>query len=218
MFGLKISDKLQKKLLFLLQVKLELSEPDIIFEPSLDNNIVNNFYDQILELIDDVFHMTRLIPRYESLLQFVKYRARAKLGKVAAELKVRLCFSSSRIALPGDNPDAESEIQSKESHKGDCLEGRNYYDVITNHKELKQMTEQLQDRIKSVMKYAMKHKTHHMEHSYLWTESRYVQTQKYRRKITVDSIYTEYQPTFLLPYRTESVSYTHLTLPTTPYV
>lgn len=41
-----------------------MSEPEIIFEPSLDNNIVNNFYDQILDLIDDIFHMARLIPRY----------------------------------------------------------------------------------------------------------------------------------------------------------
>ena len=47
----------------LFDVRLELSEPDIIFEPSLDTAIVNNFYDQILNIVDDVFHMTRLVPR-----------------------------------------------------------------------------------------------------------------------------------------------------------
>ena len=72
-----------------------------------------------------------------------------------------------------DDSDSGGE-ETTDCHKGDCPDGRNYYDAITNHKELKQMTEQLQDRVKSVMKYAMKHKTHHMQHAYLWTESRYI--------------------------------------------
>ncbi len=44
-------------------MRLELSEPDVIFEPSLDTNIVNNFYDMVLGWIDDVMHVCRLIPR-----------------------------------------------------------------------------------------------------------------------------------------------------------
>ena len=44
-------------------MKLELSEPDIIFRPSLDNNIVNNFHDQVTGWLEDITAMGKLIPR-----------------------------------------------------------------------------------------------------------------------------------------------------------
>lgn len=47
----------------LLEVRLELAEPDIIFQPSLDTNIVGNLYDRMLGWIDNILHVTRLLPR-----------------------------------------------------------------------------------------------------------------------------------------------------------
>ena len=47
----------------LFEVRLELSEPDIIFSPSLDSAMVDNFYDRMLGYIEDVFNVCRLIPR-----------------------------------------------------------------------------------------------------------------------------------------------------------
>lgn len=47
----------------LFAAKVELCEPDVIFRPSLENEITNNFYDIVTELIEDVFHMAKLVPR-----------------------------------------------------------------------------------------------------------------------------------------------------------
>ena len=44
-------------------VKLVLCEPDIIFQPSVETEIVGNFQDQITDLLDDIFHMATLVPR-----------------------------------------------------------------------------------------------------------------------------------------------------------
>ncbi len=52
----------------LFEVRLELSEPDIIFEPALDKSIVGNFFDQVNGYCDDMFHMAVLIPRVASHL------------------------------------------------------------------------------------------------------------------------------------------------------
>ena len=43
--------------------QLELCEPNIIFRPSLDRKIHNNFYDIMLGIVDDIFNMAKLIPR-----------------------------------------------------------------------------------------------------------------------------------------------------------
>ena len=51
---------------------------------------------------------------------------------------------------------------------------RHYYEVVIRNKELRQMTELLLHRVKAVMNLANKHKQTFMEHSYLWTESRRV--------------------------------------------
>ena len=47
----------------LFSAELELCEPDIIFRPSLDRKIHNNFYDIMIGIIDDIFNMAKLIPR-----------------------------------------------------------------------------------------------------------------------------------------------------------
>ena len=47
----------------LFSTKLELSEPDIIFNPSLERDIVGNFFDQAIDLSDDIYNMGRLVPR-----------------------------------------------------------------------------------------------------------------------------------------------------------
>ena len=43
----------------LLEVRLELSEPEIIFQPSLDTNIVDNLYDRVRGWVDDIMHQCR---------------------------------------------------------------------------------------------------------------------------------------------------------------
>ena len=47
----------------LFDLKLVLCEPDIIFQPSVETDIVGNFQDQITGLLDDIFFMATLIPR-----------------------------------------------------------------------------------------------------------------------------------------------------------
>ena len=47
----------------LFDAKLELCEPDIIFQPSLDKSMINNFYDIMIGLVDDIYHMAALVPR-----------------------------------------------------------------------------------------------------------------------------------------------------------
>ena len=47
----------------LFAAKLALCEPDIIFQPSLEREIVGNFYDQSVALVDDIFKMASLVPR-----------------------------------------------------------------------------------------------------------------------------------------------------------
>ena len=47
----------------LFATKLELSDPDIIFKPSLEKHIVGNFFDLAMDLVDDIFNMASLIPR-----------------------------------------------------------------------------------------------------------------------------------------------------------
>ena len=56
------SDK-KKDVKPLLQATMELCEPNIIFKPSLDLNIQNNFYDVCLNIIDDIFNMGSLVKR-----------------------------------------------------------------------------------------------------------------------------------------------------------
>ena len=47
----------------LFSAEMELCEPNIIFRPSLDKKIHNNFYDMMLGLVDDIFNMAKLVPR-----------------------------------------------------------------------------------------------------------------------------------------------------------
>ena len=47
----------------LFESTLELFEPNIIYRPSLDLEIHNNFYDICLGILDDIFHMGALVPR-----------------------------------------------------------------------------------------------------------------------------------------------------------
>ena len=47
----------------LFSAEMELCEPNIIFRPSLDRKIHNNFHDMMLGLIDNIFSMAKLVPR-----------------------------------------------------------------------------------------------------------------------------------------------------------
>ena len=52
-----------KPITSLFDVKLELFHPNIIFEPSLEKTIVNNFYDIMCGLVTDVYNIATLIDR-----------------------------------------------------------------------------------------------------------------------------------------------------------
>ena len=43
--------------------EIELLEPDIIFRPSLNKAIFNNFFSIFIGLVDDIFKMSELVPR-----------------------------------------------------------------------------------------------------------------------------------------------------------
>ena len=47
----------------LFEIKLELQEPDVIFNPPIDKAIVNNFSDQVNGFCNDIFYMSELVPR-----------------------------------------------------------------------------------------------------------------------------------------------------------
>lgn len=47
----------------LFEAKLELHTPDIVFTPSLETNTEGNFVGLVQSIIEDVVHMTTLIPR-----------------------------------------------------------------------------------------------------------------------------------------------------------
>ena len=53
----------RKSPLPLFATSLQLSDPEIIFQPSLEKHIVNNFFDLAVDVVDDIFNMASLIPR-----------------------------------------------------------------------------------------------------------------------------------------------------------
>ena len=68
---------------------------------------------------------------------------------------------------------SEEKPALKLSHKkNDETSKVNYYKVISRHREFKRMTEQVMDRVRSVMNLSNKHKGMYTEYSYLWMESR----------------------------------------------
>ena len=78
---------LQKNPSTLFSVKMELFDPDIIFRPSLDKDITNNFFDIMIGLIDDIFQMARLVPRIteksENFYEVIcKHKELKKLKKI----------------------------------------------------------------------------------------------------------------------------------------
>ena len=67
----------------LFEVRLELSEPDVIFVPPLDKNLVGNFYDQINGYLDDIFFGCSLIPRVAKHLDKGYETDKAKDNKIS---------------------------------------------------------------------------------------------------------------------------------------
>ncbi|CBY35492.1 unnamed protein product, partial [Oikopleura dioica] len=55
--------------------ELELRSPDMVFQPSLDQKVHNGFYDLIEGLLDDIYHISSLVPRvsgdegYQNLME-----------------------------------------------------------------------------------------------------------------------------------------------------
>lgn len=51
--------------------ELELLEPDIIFRPSLNKAIFNNFFTVFTGLVEDIFHIAELVPRVHKVPKLV---------------------------------------------------------------------------------------------------------------------------------------------------
>ncbi len=47
----------------LLEAKLELQVPEMVFQPSLDQGAANTFYTLVESLLEDIFHVASLVPR-----------------------------------------------------------------------------------------------------------------------------------------------------------
>ena len=63
----------KKNPLPLFDLQMALFEPDIIFKPSINQNIVGNFYDLINGIIEKIFKMATLIPRVAINEKFPSY-------------------------------------------------------------------------------------------------------------------------------------------------
>ena len=61
----------------LFDLKLSLFEPDIIYQPSIDKNIVGNFFDLTSGLVDDILEMAKILQRVAFKKEFPTY-----LGKL----------------------------------------------------------------------------------------------------------------------------------------
>lgn len=57
----------------LFDLKLELCEPDIIFQPSIDKTMVGNFFDVTSDIMNTIFEMSKLVPRIAFRKGFPSY-------------------------------------------------------------------------------------------------------------------------------------------------
>ena len=57
----------------LFDLQLALCEPEIIFKPSIEKDMVGNFFDITNAIIEDIFHMATLVPRVAFRKDFPKY-------------------------------------------------------------------------------------------------------------------------------------------------
>ena len=57
----------------LFDLKLELCEPDIIFQPSIDKTMVGNFFDVTSDIVNTIFEMSKLVPRIAFRKGFPSY-------------------------------------------------------------------------------------------------------------------------------------------------
>ena len=154
--------------------RLELAEPDIIFRPPLDKNLQDNFYDSMSSYIDDILHMSELIPRVAKHKD-AGYDLNAV--KAAEEAKKAEDTKGDDESDPEESRASEgTENQSKQTTKTKVEvaadEIPNYRKVIGNHRELRGMRELLLTRVMDASTRAIKRKTQFLEYSYLWTDSR----------------------------------------------
>ena len=57
----------------LFDLKIALSDPDIIFQPSIEKTIVGNFFDLTTGIIESIFEMSKLIPKIAHREEFPTY-------------------------------------------------------------------------------------------------------------------------------------------------
>ena len=99
----------------LFAVQLELVDPDVVFRPSLDKAILNNFYDMMVGLVDDMFYMAKLVPRV-ALLEEGDENNYLKVVSEHEELgELRKLFMS-RVDLVMEQANAEKESYMEYSY------------------------------------------------------------------------------------------------------
>ena len=69
----KIILKIIFRILIIFDLKIALSDPDIIFQPSIEKTIVGNFFDLTTGIIESIFEMSKLIPKIAHREEFPTY-------------------------------------------------------------------------------------------------------------------------------------------------
>ena len=91
----------KKDISVLFDVKLELCEPDVIFRPSLDVKMINNFRDISESILSDIFTMAELVPRISNAesdyLEYVKEHK--ELMALKTEFMARVDLSIERANI-----------------------------------------------------------------------------------------------------------------------
>ena len=174
----------------LFEIRLELAEPDIIFRPPLDRNLQDNFYDSMAGYIEDIVHMSELIPRVARHKDtgHDSNTLKAEESAAADKLDDRSEADDSRASEGTEN---QSKHTSKSNNAIAVEEVPNYRRIISNHRELRHLKDLLLTRVMDASSRATKRKTQFLEYSYLWTDSRteymhYFLT--YGRQLTPDEI------------------------------
>ena len=157
----------------LFEIRLELAEPDIIFRPPLDKNLQDNFYDTMSGYIEDILHMSELIPRVARHKDAGYDLNAVKAAEEAAKKEKRRDDDSDEDdSRASECTEERSKQISKPIVELASDEVPNYRRIIGNHRELRGMKDLLLTRVMDASTRATKRKTQFLEYSYLWTDSR----------------------------------------------
>ncbi|XP_010006532.1 PREDICTED: LOW QUALITY PROTEIN: dynein heavy chain 9, axonemal [Chaetura pelagica] len=74
----------------LFEVQLDLVIPDLVFRPSLDPDTNDGFYDMVEGLVNDIYHISSLVPRLAEHSGFPHYQAREERDALRRALLARV--------------------------------------------------------------------------------------------------------------------------------